>query len=802
MVLSRGSGGHYLCRGSKVHTHIMNIAYEPHPSPANNREEEVGRSQGMDVTPIMSNVNSDDEFLDIIKNNSGNTALGPYLIDLDEDDDDNNNTLSGMSAETRLLTDEARLIQIAKKENKVSYKSSSTKNTSSTNLTTKTSTNNNNSTTIDIIAPSGKLGFILVNPEPPEPLGPSFVYNIRKDSPLISLLQLGDKILALDDEDVTDLSAESISKLLGSKSSEIGRKITILRESKADVIRHLLMNEGGGETGTTASTTTSASTVVAGSSSTAAEITSLFDILNFPKNKRNDFLSRYEGRESDLLKNLKKLKTMQESKNSNKKRSDFQPMDSMKKSGGNKVAAWDVTPTTKIMEEEESGKRFMNELKAMEAGLGVVGVPVVKMVQQTPTSTSGGGMGGGGYKSSRTTVPEPLKDLVVVKTAPSSQNTNNRKILCLTAAVLVVGAGGVIGWQVVSSNSQSTESQQSSSSNGGVSSTATDSGEQPTAFPTESVSLVTALEPTTTTPLTFPPTQSVAPSASPAPTLTNPCIVCPNGATAGLTYIPNAEVGDTDTCIDLIDAASTYEYGSQMCTLIETSSAECCPGEKYIPPSTSAPTTWTEMFSGLVIPGIPTGSPTTVVEMLENALDNFVPPSFSPTTESPTPAPTMKERPSSRLKLHYRDHYNWQDFTEDPKYCMQCGGNSGGCNSGSEIKVQRCDEDNNKQQFVAIGRTIRPSGDDSLCFTIMGYNSAQDTDGDTITEPIQLQECQENDIDQQFTGYSTENEFELSPVERGDRCLGQAHHPKSNELIHPKSCIGARKDTTAEWITY
>jgi hypothetical protein len=566
----------------------------------------------------------------------------------------------------------------------------------------------------------------------------------------------------------------------------------------------LVEKEDGGEMGTTASTTTTASTVVAGSSnSTAAEIMSLFDILNFPKNKRTDFLSRYDGRESDLLKNLKKLKTMQELKNSSskKKSNDFLPMDSMKKSNNKVATSWDVTPTTKIMEEEDSGRRFMNELKAMEAGLGVVGVPVVKMVQQTPTSTSSGGMGGGGYKSSKTPVPEPLKDLVVVKTAPSSQNTNNRKILCLTAAVLVVGAGGVIGWQVVSNNSQSTDSEQSLSSTGGVSSTALDSGEEPTVSPTESVS-VTVLEPSTTLVKTFTPTQSVAPSTSPAPTLTNPCIVCPNGATAGLEYIPNAEVGDTDTCIDIIDAASTYEFGSQMCALIETSAAECCPGDKYIPPTTSAPTTWTEMFSGLVIPGIPTGSPTTIVDMLENALDSFVPPSFSPTTESPTPAPTMKERPSSRLKMHYRDHYNWQDFDEDPKYCMQCGGNSGGCNAGSEIKIQRCDEDNNKQYFVAIGRTIRPSGDDNLCFTIMGYNSAQDTDGDTITEPIQLQECQENDADQQFTGYSTENEFELSPVERGDRCLGQAHHPKSNELIHPKSCIGARKDTTAEWITY
>jgi hypothetical protein len=97
--------------------------------------------------------------------------------------------------------------------------------------------------TIDIIAPPGKLGFILVNPVPPEPMGPSFVYNIRNDSPLISLLQLEDKILALDDEDVTDLSAESLSKLLVSKSSVTTRKITILRESKADVIRNLLWDQ-------------------------------------------------------------------------------------------------------------------------------------------------------------------------------------------------------------------------------------------------------------------------------------------------------------------------------------------------------------------------------------------------------------------------------------------------------------------------------------------------------------------------------------------------------------------------------
>ena len=85
-----------------------------------------------------------------------------------------------------------------------------------------------NETLMHIIAPEGKLGVVLVTPEPPE-TGPAYVFKIRDDSPLVGKLLLNDKVIAVDDEDVTKMSAINVSKLLGSKSSAESRKISVLR---------------------------------------------------------------------------------------------------------------------------------------------------------------------------------------------------------------------------------------------------------------------------------------------------------------------------------------------------------------------------------------------------------------------------------------------------------------------------------------------------------------------------------------------------------------------------------------------
>lgn len=609
------------------------------------------------------------------------------------------------------------------------------------------------------------------------------------------------------------MSAEDVSKLLGRKFAA-ERKITLVRETKDEVVQRLLREDL--DSGTAASAgVANTDNVAVGGTVLRTEIMTLFEILKFPMSRREDFVCRYEGRERELLKNLKKLKSIQEissSGKSNMKKGGagttvgaatvtatavpsvvINPVDSMKMQG--MVAVGDVSltqpaarigfPTNKLLPPtiKEESRRKVSESKDVELG---VGVPAAE-TGRAPSDT------GGINSHVALVVGGPL-----LKPSTSSQNNSHRKVLGLTAVLLAAGAGGVIGWQVLVTNR---DDQTSSAASQG----STLDG-QPTASPTDGVSLVIALEPTTV-PETYPPTQTVAPSVSPAPTLTNPCVVCPNGATAGDNFVPNAEVGDTETCIDLIDAATVYEFGSQMCALIETSATECCPGDKYVPPS-AAPSSWLEAFDGLEIPGLPTTSPTSALDVLANALDNFVPPTVSPTPDNPTSSPTIaptttepttEARPATRLKLHWKDDYRWQGENSDPRYCMEC---NGGCQEGDELRVQRCDRDSDDQKFVVIGRTFRPMADISLCFTIMGYSSATDSDGQPITEPIEIQQCEEDNEDQQFTGYRTDAEFELSPLDRPDRCIGQAHHPKSDEKIHPKSCIGARGDTTSEWITY
>jgi len=127
---------------------------------------------------------------------------------------------------------------------------------------------------------------------------------------------------------------------------------------------------------------------------------------------------------------------------------------------------------------------------------------------------------------------------------------------------------------------------------------------------------------------------------------------------------------------------------------------------------------------------------------------------------------------------------------------------SGDCNIGDLIRIKDCDDTARDQQFNAVGQTIRPAIDQTLCFTIMGYGRGEDTDGETITTPIQLQLCEENDGNQQFVGFKSAGKFELSPLENPQRCLGQLHHPKLYEKIYPRLCTYGRKDDTSNWITY
>ena len=143
---------------------------------------------------------------------------------------------------------------------------------------------------IDVLAPPGKLGVMLLSPEPPEPPGPAFVQYIRADSPFVDKIKFGDRIIAVDDEDVREMSAEDVSKLLCSKNSN-SRRISFLRE-----------NIEVSDLSTKANVADDAVAI-------RAEIITLSAALQFSRIRREEMMSGYEGREDELLRILREMKT-------------------------------------------------------------------------------------------------------------------------------------------------------------------------------------------------------------------------------------------------------------------------------------------------------------------------------------------------------------------------------------------------------------------------------------------------------------------------------------------------------------
>ena len=156
-----------------------------------------------------------------------------------------------------------------------------------------------------------------------------------------------------------------------------------------------------------------------------------------------------------------------------------------------------------------------------------------------------------------------------------------------------------------------------------------------------------------------------------------------------------------------------------------------------------------------------------------------------------------------RIDVQFCERKIYHMSCTDPsdKLCSECESSSD-CNVDDLIWMRSCSATATDQRFTSLGLTIRPAIDQNLCFTIMGYGTAQDTDGLTITTPIQLKLCEENNRNQQFVGFQSSGKFELKPIENQERCLAQLHHPKSYEKIFPRLCTNARRDTTSNWITF
>jgi len=83
---------------------------------------------------------------------------------------------------------------------------------------------------LEVIAPSGKLGVVIDTPDDGAPV----VHAVKDSSVIADEIQVGDKLVAVDDEDVTAMTAIKVSKLISKKSANPSRKLTIIRSSIVD----------------------------------------------------------------------------------------------------------------------------------------------------------------------------------------------------------------------------------------------------------------------------------------------------------------------------------------------------------------------------------------------------------------------------------------------------------------------------------------------------------------------------------------------------------------------------------------
>jgi C-terminal processing protease CtpA/Prc len=79
-----------------------------------------------------------------------------------------------------------------------------------------------------VYAPSGKLGFSLDKPDE----GPLIIYVVKEDSSLVDLIQRGDRLVAVDEENVRNASPAFVVNLLKQRMQNPWRRMTLIREDE------------------------------------------------------------------------------------------------------------------------------------------------------------------------------------------------------------------------------------------------------------------------------------------------------------------------------------------------------------------------------------------------------------------------------------------------------------------------------------------------------------------------------------------------------------------------------------------
>ncbi|KAL3776996.1 hypothetical protein ACHAW5_000188 [Stephanodiscus triporus] len=81
---------------------------------------------------------------------------------------------------------------------------------------------------LDVYAPAGKLGVVIDTPNDGAPM----IHAVKDTSPIFDRVRVGDKLVAVDDEDVRAMTAMKVSKLISKKGNQASRKLTIIRQER------------------------------------------------------------------------------------------------------------------------------------------------------------------------------------------------------------------------------------------------------------------------------------------------------------------------------------------------------------------------------------------------------------------------------------------------------------------------------------------------------------------------------------------------------------------------------------------
>ena len=133
---------------------------------------------------------------------------------------------------------------------------------------------------------------------------------------------------------------------------------------------------------------------------------------------------------------------------------------------------------------------------------------------------------------------------------------------------------------------------------------------------------------------------TLATQSTPATEVDNPCIICPNGITAGDDFVPNAFSGNSMTCLELINSSMENGSGSQTCiALSSVYTISCCPATTVPTPAEDENVAaQTKIPAETPTVDAMTPAPTPVED--ENVTAPTKTPTETPTVDVMTPAPT------------------------------------------------------------------------------------------------------------------------------------------------------------------